>query len=148
MDKQIVVHPYSGSLPNNKGEQAVNTCNNCVDGPQGHYAKRKKANHKMLHKKKKKMLHTVRIYLYCILKRWIYSSEEQIRSCMGSGWRKGVTLNRVVGRRFGFVCILKQFCILIMVVNTLIYTCNQFCRYTHTHRVHVNTSEIQIRSIV
>ena len=135
-----MVHPCSGSLPNNKGEQAINTCNNCVDGPQGHYAKRKKAN--------LKMLHTVRIYLYCILKRWIYSSEEQIRSCMGSGWRKGVTLNRVVGRRFGFVCILKQFCILIMVVNTLIYTCNQFHRYTHTHRVRVNTSKIQIRCIV
>lgn len=40
IDKQIVVHPYTGSLPNR--EQAVNTCNNCVDGPQGHYAKRKK----------------------------------------------------------------------------------------------------------
>ena len=63
MDKQIVVHPYSGSLPNNKGEQAVNTCNNCVDGPQGHYAKRKKANLKMLHKKKKDVTYCKNLFI-------------------------------------------------------------------------------------
>lgn len=52
----------------------------------------------------------------------------------GYGWREGCDLERVVGGRFCFVCIMEEFCILIMVVviNALIYTCGKFHRSTHT----------------
>ena len=91
MDKQTVVPPYSGTLPSNKREQAVNTCNN-VDEPQGHYAEGKKP--------------VSRGYILYDSIYMAFSRDEFIvmknRSevARAYGWREGCDLERVVGGRF------------------------------------------------
>ena len=66
MDKQTVVHPYNGKLPNNKKEQAIITLQ------QLGWISRALC---WIKEAKLKRLHTVWFYLYCILKRQIYSDK-------------------------------------------------------------------------